>query len=164
VQFSVDGTNVGGPLTLVSGKAQVALPGLNAGSRSVKAVYSGDTNHNGLTQTVSHPVLKAPTTLDAHPGLLRIKVGPNLSIDVNLGPSATLKENVNGTPVAGKTIVFRTGGTEICRGVTNAAGTASCSGVVPFTSVLLNVGYRAEFAGDGNYVASADDGDLVRVG
>ncbi|HEX2052110.1 MAG TPA: Ig-like domain-containing protein, partial [Actinomycetota bacterium] len=47
VQFSIDGTNVGGPVQLQAGVARSLPMDLSKGSPTVRALYSGDQNHQG---------------------------------------------------------------------------------------------------------------------
>ncbi|HEX2053791.1 MAG TPA: Ig-like domain-containing protein, partial [Actinomycetota bacterium] len=47
VQFSVNGTDVGGPAQLQAGVARSLPMDLSKGSPTVKAIYSGDQNHQG---------------------------------------------------------------------------------------------------------------------
>jgi MBG domain (YGX type)/Bacterial Ig-like domain (group 3)/Carboxypeptidase regulatory-like domain len=61
VQFKIDGTNVGSPVTVANGSATSgATSSLTAGSHSISAVYSGDSNYTGstgnLNQIVARPV------------------------------------------------------------------------------------------------------------
>src|SRR6185369_15865091 len=53
IQFKVDGVNVGSPVTVSGGSAtSAAVTGLTAGTRSVTAVYGGDTNYTTSTSAV----------------------------------------------------------------------------------------------------------------
>jgi hypothetical protein len=61
VQFKIDGTNFGSPVAVVNGSATSGnTSSLTAGSHSIAAVYSGDSNYTGstgnLTQIVARPV------------------------------------------------------------------------------------------------------------
>jgi len=47
VQFMVDGSNYGSPVALTSGSASIPVSALTAGTHSITAVYSGDSNFNG---------------------------------------------------------------------------------------------------------------------
>jgi hypothetical protein len=47
VQFQVDGANVGSPVTLVNGQAAWTTSSLSAGSHTITAAYSGDSNFLG---------------------------------------------------------------------------------------------------------------------
>ena len=65
VQFSVDGTNYGSPVTLTSGTASIS-DALASGSHTIVAVYSGATTFatstsGGLSQTVSSGTKTNPT-------------------------------------------------------------------------------------------------------
>jgi len=53
VQFAIDGSNVGSPVTLSSGSATYATSTLAVGTHTVTATYSGDANHSGSTGTLS---------------------------------------------------------------------------------------------------------------
>jgi len=56
VQFKDGGTNIGGPVTIVNGKATLSYIFTNSGARNITAVYSGGTGYNGSTsgqQTVT---------------------------------------------------------------------------------------------------------------
>ncbi len=58
VQFLVDGTNTGNPVTLANGQASFTTSGLAAGTRAITASYSGDSNYqastsSSLTETVN---------------------------------------------------------------------------------------------------------------
>jgi large repetitive protein len=58
IQFTIDGSPAGSPVSLTGGKATYTTSGLASGTRSVAAVYNGDGNYNtstspSLTQTVN---------------------------------------------------------------------------------------------------------------
>ena len=61
MQFKIDGGNFGSPVTVVNGSATSGSTStLTAGSHTISAVYSGDSNYTGstgeLTQIVARPV------------------------------------------------------------------------------------------------------------
>ena len=63
VQFAVDGTNVGTPANLTNGSATFTDSALNAGTHTLTAIYSGDTNFTGGTsQSMIQSVTQATTT------------------------------------------------------------------------------------------------------
>jgi len=65
VAFSIDGTQVAAAVTMVAGVASYTIPVPNSyaiGSHTLLAVYSGDTNFTGATQTGAHTVSLIPTT------------------------------------------------------------------------------------------------------
>ncbi len=63
VQVSVNGVNLGGPLTLSAGQVTVADPaGLPAGTSTITANYAGDGNFASSSGSLSQPVAQATTT------------------------------------------------------------------------------------------------------
>jgi hypothetical protein len=52
IQFLVDGSNFGVPVTLSGGAASLSIAALSAGSHIVTAVYSGDSNFQGGSSTL----------------------------------------------------------------------------------------------------------------
>ncbi len=60
VQFAIDGTNFGTPVTLVSGSASSgSITTLAGGTHKVTASYSGDSNYGGSTGTLSQTINQA---------------------------------------------------------------------------------------------------------
>jgi hypothetical protein len=91
-------------------------------------------------------ITKAPTTLIAAPrGLFWTSV------------QGTLTRTADGAPVAGQVVTFSSGGSEICAGVTNANGVATCSITL---GIAIASTYQANFAGSTNYVASGGGAPL----
>ena len=57
VQFLIDGSDFGSPVTLVNGSAtSPAISSLSAASHTIEAVYSGDTDFAGSTGTLTQTV------------------------------------------------------------------------------------------------------------
>lgn len=98
----------------------------------------------------------APTVLTANP-FIGVAVPPVHDGNV----SATLQDEEENA-IAGKTITFEAGGTEICSGATNDSGVASCTpsedGLV---ALVTNQGYVASFEGDAEWAASSAEGRLI---
>jgi hypothetical protein len=67
VQFQVDGSDFGSPITLANGNASISVAGLAAGTHEVTAVYGGDATFQGGTGTLSggQAVTPAPLTITA---------------------------------------------------------------------------------------------------
>ena len=53
-----DGTTLIGTLTLVNGVATLTTSSLAVGTHSIKAVYQGDTTHQGSTSSIISQVIK----------------------------------------------------------------------------------------------------------
>jgi hypothetical protein len=77
---------------------------------------------------------------------------------------AHLTNRLTGAPIAGKTIRFTAGTGNICTAVTDATGTATCSGVVPWSQTLLGLGYTATFDGDADHQKASDAAPLIQAG
>ena len=65
VQFKVNGSNLGTPVTLAGGRATIITTStLALGDYNITAVYNGDTNYNTSTSgTLTQTVSKAPATV-----------------------------------------------------------------------------------------------------
>jgi hypothetical protein len=61
-------------------------------------------------------------------------------------------------PVAGVTLTFSSGGTDICSALTSASGTASCGGLGDEVTLVLNDGYTVRFAGSPQYARASARG------
>ncbi|HJP66266.1 MAG TPA: Ig-like domain-containing protein, partial [Actinomycetota bacterium] len=121
---------------------------------------------NGGTDTavVSIDVVAAPlivTDLEASPAIARI-LSPTKIYFPNLTGTLTVMET--GAPLPGKLITFKVDNRTVCTAVTDGDGVATCGGVLKATSAVLNLGYRAIFAADADYVGSSDTGSLIQVG
>jgi len=120
-----------------------------------------DPSGAGATATVSITVNRVahPTTLTVAP-VLRVLTQPLLKLTIPF--KATLTRTSSGSPLAGKTVRFVTGGQTACTAVTASDGVAACSATVPaLLGVLLGGGYTAVFDGDLGNAASSAQGALV---
>jgi outer membrane protein assembly factor BamB len=99
----------------------------------------------------------ASTQIQAYPAVGQLQVGGSSIYFPNL--RATLTSN--GAPVAGEPVTFTASGVAMCTAVTNAVGTATCSGAIREAKVILADGYWANFAGDSRYTASRAHGPLL---
>ena len=72
VTFSVNGTNIGSPVTLSSGAASTTFTPSATGTDTLKAVYSGDANYASVTVSESITVAAAAS----RPGIPAHPVGP----------------------------------------------------------------------------------------
>jgi hypothetical protein len=76
--------------------------------------------------------------------------------------SAYLRTVAN-APLPGRKLNFTIGDRFVCSANTDSKGLASCGGYLDGISTLLNLGYRAAFAGGPDHSASAATGPLVSV-
>ena len=148
VQFSDNGTGLGSPQSLDgSGNASVSTIGLTVGGHTIMATYTpSGGSYNASSGSMRQTVERARTTL-TYDGAASGDFNDPAVV------SARLTRTDNSAAIAGKTVTF-TMGLESCAQVTDANGVAACS-ITPTEPAGL-FGVRADFAGDGNYVASAD--------
>jgi hypothetical protein len=102
----------------------------------------------------------SPTSLTAAPQLVLFPP-PTAA---GLGEvSATLTSG--SVPLAKQTVSFSEGGSALCSAVTSQAGVASCSlSLTQELGVLLAGGYRASFAGEGDYLPSGASTPAIELG
>jgi hypothetical protein len=158
VAFYVNGTVVAGcsarPLS-TSGSvwtATCATSSLPQGTDVVKAVYGGDQlSFSSFGQTTTNVGKATTATSAANAQIVKAKNGTYTT-------TLTARLTAYGAPVAGKTIVFSSEGSQLCTAVTDSSGNASCGAVLK-TNVsyrsLQKSGYTATFAGDAQYLASS---------
>lgn len=113
-----------------------------------------------VASVAAHAQTEIATTLVAGPAIANVD-----TLTITLTMNAMLTETESGAPVAGKKVDFFVGSStrEICTGVTNVNGQASCGGILGAVNATLNLGYRALFVGDGFFATSSDRGPIVRV-
>jgi len=162
VQFAVDGTDVGSPVSVDTGTGTASkdLIGLSGGEHTITATYSGNTDFSGSSGRADITIARAATALTATPAILQVSP---LALEVfNL--SATLTRESDGSPLAGQTVVFSAGSTELCTSTTDASGVATCNVLMSPTAILavvLSNGYAVSFPGDGNYAPSTASAGLI---
>lgn len=157
VSFYVNGADApAATVDVRDGAATWDAASLPAGEDSVVARYGGDENFApASSEPVSVRIARAPTTLTAAPAVLQLG-GLKLRL---FGLSAMLKGPAG--PVAGAPVSFTAGSTHVCDAVTDASGTATCSGIGSVLQILLGLGYQAEFAGDEGHLPSTASAGLV---
>jgi Bacterial Ig-like domain (group 3)/MBG domain (YGX type) len=145
VQFSVDGTSVGGPVTLSGGTATFAISTLAVGLHTVTAVYTPDTgNITGSNGSIGQRVgalASSTTTLSVAPA------------SVMYGDTATLTAVVSPSFATG-TVSFYVGSTLLGSASLDSTGTA----VLPIST--LNAGVHtitATYNGDPGVPASTSN-------
>jgi hypothetical protein len=155
VAFYANNTTIAGcsaqPLTS-GGLATCTTSSLPIGPDVVNAVYSGDANYVGSSGETSTTVGRGATTMTASPA--QLTKSKNGTYTTTLSGTLT----AYGSPVAGRTVVFSSAGSQLCSGVTDSTGSASCTATVKtnvsYRSLVKN-GYTASFAGDSQYLGSS---------
>jgi hypothetical protein len=145
-----DGSTVLGSVAVGrDGTAAVTTNFATAGGHVITAVYSGDSNFLGNSQTLTEQVNAPPThqasrtglVSSANPAVVRQSVTFTATVQ---GPSGS------GTPTG--TVTFFVGTTAVARVTLDAIGQAT------FTHVFLRTGrftIRAVYSGDANFLASS---------
>jgi hypothetical protein len=165
VQFNIDGTNVGGAVSLVSGQATYVISTLTVpgSAHMIKATYSGSNSFigsNGLLaggQTVN-PIITSTSLVGPPPGT--VVYGDNVTITAKLDSSAG--------PIKGK-VKFSLGST--FEGYEDLGpGGLAAGGTISHTFAVLNnigaTGFTAEFVPDptpNNHLGSASASSAVTV-
>jgi hypothetical protein len=151
VQFSVDGTAVGGAVTLSSGTASFAISTLAVGLHTITAVYTPDTGNftgsNGATGQRVGALASSTTTLSVAPAT------------VMFGDTATLTAVVTPSFATG-TVSFYEGATLLGTSSLDNTGTA----VLPIST--LNAGVHtitANYNGDPGVPASTSNAVQLTV-
>jgi hypothetical protein len=146
----MDGNTVLGTAAVGAGGTATFTTSFSAaGGQTITAVYSGDSNFVGssqtLTEQVSAPAAVAPTTT-----ALVASANPVL-----VGQTVTFTATVSGAPGTGTptgTVTFLVGNVVVARVRLNADGQASLTG---FFSVAGKYTLRAVYSGDSNFAASS---------
>lgn len=140
-----------------NGTASISVSTLSGGVHSVKATYSGSARFAGsASANATVTVAKLATTITARPAL--VKLLPPLALP--LGQLEISLNSANG-PVAGVPIVFTVGSTTVCTTNTDAYGVAKCNALSQLVPLTL-LGYKATFAGNGDYLGSTATGVILK--
>jgi len=140
VQFMIDGTNAGSPVTLSSGHATYSTSSLSTGTHTVIATYGGDAGNSGSTGTLS------PSQVVNSNG-----VATTTAVSSSLNPSTyggtvTFTATVTGSSPTG-TVQFKIDGTNA------GSPVALSSGHATYTTSALSGGTHtvtATYGGDAN--------------
>ncbi|HET6167342.1 MAG TPA: hypothetical protein VFE07_10990 [Marmoricola sp.] len=139
----------------VGSSMEVFSPGASGNDSPIRSI-AGSNSELGLVMGVD-VIDAAATRLIAAPTSKRRQVF-----------SATLtRADASQAPAAGRVLVFSTkaplAGRQdvVCRATTNAAGTASCVGVIPGADKLWDGSYTVTYSGDVDYLAAGATGRLT---
>jgi trimeric autotransporter adhesin len=157
VQFLVNGVSYGSPVTIKSGVASQTITGLPAGTTTINAIYSGDSNFAGSSGTsLVIQIALAPTATALTSTISSATpVPPGTSVTL----TATISGAVNGVEPTG-TVSFLSG--------TTVLGTepVSTSGTATLTSTALPQGtyaVTASYSGDSGFAASSSTAVTISI-
>lgn len=162
VQFSVDGSNYGAPVTLSStGTAVASITGLNGGPHDIDATYSGDTVYasSSASSALNLTIATAPTSsklTSTISGSTAVATGTSVTFTATVMPSG-----FSGPPNPSGTVSFYQAGNS------TALGTAPLTnGVATFTTTTLPNGQynvTAVYSGDTDFSTSTSAGYAVYI-
>lgn len=156
VQFKNGASNLGGPINLVNGQAQLLVNTLVAGNRSITAIYSGDANFNtstspALTQTVNKANTSTMLTVNQN----QAAIGQTLTF------TATVSAVAPGEGIPTGIVNFMDGATSIGNASINGSGQAILNAALTITG---NRTISAVYAGSTNFNGSNSNSVNVFVG
>jgi hypothetical protein len=151
-----DGSNTLGSRTLdSSGEATYTITSLSAGTHSITAVYSGDSNYNGSTSpALSQKVNKANTSTTVISSLNPSVRGQSMTF------TATVTATTPGSGTPTGTVTFKDGQTTLGTRTLNGLGVAT------YTTTSLSRGTHsitAIYGGNSNYNGSTSPALSQRV-
>ncbi|MGW2400674.1 YVTN family beta-propeller repeat protein [Kitasatospora sp. NPDC001664] len=175
---TVDGTGLSGASSVKFGSTEAssfsvatdnrltAVAPAGTGTVDVTVTTPGGSSATSAADRFTYTVVTDPgtphsTALSAAPTLFSVGAG---GLTVGLTLSATLTDTTAHLPAAGQTVRFTVGSATVCTAVTNAHGTATCSGLVPLLTVVLAGGYQATFAGTPALKPATARAGLIRLG
>jgi RHS repeat-associated protein len=155
VQFIVDGSNFGSPVSLSGGSATLATSSLAVGTHTITASYAGDTNFNAstsanLTQTVNQAATTT-TTLTSSPN--PASPGQTITFTVSVTPNAP----GSGAPTG--MVTFMTVKTTLGTAALDSAGHATLSISNARSGSIATI--TATYNGDTNFQTST--GSMVQT-
>ena len=124
VQFALDGTAVGAPVTLTAGAAESEAVTPSAGPHSLTAAYSGDADFKAGHGAAAYVVLPAPTTV-AIASSSPQPSQPGEAVAFTAQVESPEPAGGGPAPVPTGTVLFRVDGTDLGAAVPLSAGRAS---------------------------------------
>ena len=134
----------------LNASGQACFSSTTLASGTITAVYNGDTCRSTSSGTVNITSTLTSTTLTAPPAQIRLSSSQGFVIPAM---SATLRQTITNTPIAGRTVIFTanrpTGPVVLGSATTNASGVATLAPPnLPVSATLVTAtSYTASFAG-----------------
>jgi hypothetical protein len=148
VQFSVDGTDIGSPVTVVGGVAiSQGISTLVAGAHTIIAAFSGDVGFGDSGQVFTQTVDQASTTVAGQASADPAPYGQAVTF------SATVSAVAPGTGLPGGIVQFSLDGSQFGAPVPVTDGTATSGQAGVLTPGTHTVSFLA--SGDSNFVGSS---------
>jgi hypothetical protein len=158
VRFYCDGALLG-TANVSGGNASFATAGLTAGSHTILAVYSGDSNFGGSSASLNLTVNQGQAFVSVQAAPSSVSVGQSFNIDV----SVTGSQSGSVVPTGSVEITVTDSQNNV---IDLGSFTLDSSGHVTLTTSIAAAGYyyiAATYSGDGNYLSSLPGGTFVTV-
>ncbi len=158
IQFVIDGSDFGSPVTLVNGSAtSAAISTLSAASHAIRALYSGSTVFQGSTGSLTQTVNQDSTTTSVTASAGTSSFGQSITF------TATVTANAPGSGIPTGTVDFvdTTTGNDLTPG-----GVALASGVATFSISSLSVGthtIKATYSGNTDFLTSSASTGTITI-
>jgi len=152
VQFNDGTTNLGSPVAVTGGMAQLATSALALGAHPITAVYSGDANNAPSTSPVLNQLVNAPTG-GATTTALSSSLNPS-----RLGQSVTFTATVSGSSPTGSVQFFN--------GMASLGNASLNGGAATLSTASLTAGTHsitAVYSGDANDMTSTSPAVIQTV-
>ncbi len=157
IQFEIDGSDFGGPVTLVNGAATgAAVSSLAVADHTIQAVYSGNSIFLASTGTLTQLVNKDSTTT----GVVPSASTPSFGQSVTLAATITANAPGAGTPTGSVDFFDTTTGDDL-------GSVALSSGKASMSTASLPVGgntIKVTYSGDGNFLTSSASTGTITIG
>lgn len=156
VQFRDGASNLGSPIILVNGQAQLSVNTLMAGNRSITAIYSGDVNFNNSTSPIlTQAVNKANSSTVLTISQTQLAVGQLATF------TATVTAIAPGVGIPAGTVTFMDGAITIGSAPINGSGQAILNAAL---TIIGNRTINAVYGGNTNFNGSTSNSIDVFVG
>ncbi len=147
VQFLIDGSDFGSPVTLVNGSATSAgISSLSVASHTIEAVYSGGTDFATSTGTLTETVAQHGTTTSIVSSASPSSVGQSVTF------TASVAANVLGSGTPTGTVQFLIDGSDFGSPVTLVNGSATSAAISSLSVASHTI--EAVYSGDTDFAAS----------
>ena len=147
VQFLIDGSDFGSPVTLVNGSATSGgISSLSAASHTIEAVYSGGTDFATSTGTLTETVAQQGTTTSVVSSAGSSSLGQSVTFTANVAT------NVPGSGTPAGTVQFLIDGSDFGGPVTLVNGSASSAGISTLSAASHTI--EAVYSGATDFAGS----------